>query len=212
MSTRNHATLVLIGLLLALPTAAAAQSSPAPPRVSFGAGIGVAVPAYEDMNATPPAWEADVRLALTKHLLFEGVIGEWRHSETHVSHNLPASGGVIGRLEETTTRRERTMQANLLATGTQGRVRFSGGGGIGFLQYHRQFRQELTECSPQVSCGAHESPFSSSSTTVQGVGGIDVRLVGGLAAYGQVRLTIPVPDPSGGGVRFMTGVRWGFGK
>jgi len=45
----------------------------------------------------------------------EVAIGEWRHSETDVTHNLPVNGGVIGRLEETTTRRERTMQANLLA-------------------------------------------------------------------------------------------------
>ena len=212
MSIRNHGSLALIGFLLALPTAAAAQSSTPPPRVSFGAGIGVAVPAYEDMNATPPAWEADVRLAVARHLLVEVVIGEWRHSETSVRYNLPVSGGVIGRLEETTTRRERTMQANLLATGTQGRVRFSGGGGVGFLQYHKQFGQALTECSPQVRCGAYESPFSSSSMTVQGVGGVDVRLVGGLAVYGQVRLTIPLPEIGGGGVRFMTGVRWGFGK
>ena len=212
MSIRNHGSLALIGLLLALPSTAAAQSSNPPPRVSFGAGVGVAVPAYEDMNATPPAWEADVRLALTKHLLFEGVIGEWRHSATNVRYNLPVTGGVIGRLEETTTRRERTMQANLLATGAQGRVRFSGGGGVGFLDYDRQFRQETTECPPQIKCGAYDAPFSGSSMTVQGVGGVDVRLVGGLAVYGQVRLTIPVPDPSGGGVRFMTGVRWGFGK
>ena len=212
MSIRNHGSLVLIGFLLALPTAAAAQPSNAPPRVSFGAGVGIAVPAYEDMHATPPAWEADVRLALGKHLLFEVAFGEWRHSGTTVRQNLPVSAGVIGRLEETTTRRERTVQANLLGTGAQGRVRFSGGGGIGFLDYHRQFRQETTECSPQVRCGAYESPFSGSSMTVQGVGGIDVRIAGGLAAYGQVRLTIPLPDPSGGGVRFMAGVRWGFGK
>ncbi len=212
MSIRNHGSLALIGLLFALPTTAAAQSSTPPPRVSFGAGIGVAVPAYEDMNATPRAWEADVRLAMARHLLFEVAIGEWRHSETDVTHNLPVNGGVIGRLEETTTRRERTMQANLLGTGAHGRVRFTAGGGVGFLEYHRQFRQEATECSPQVRCGAYESPFSSSSMTVQGVGGVEVRLAGELAAYGQVRLTIPLPDPSGGGVRVMTGVRWGFGK
>ena len=212
MSIRNYGSLVLIGFLLALPTAAAAQSSNPPPRVSFGAGVGVAVPAYEDLEATPSAWEADVRLALAKHLLVEVAVGEWRHSKSSVSHNLPVMGGVIGRLEQTSTRRERTVQANLLATGGAGRVRYTGGGGVGFLEYHKLFRQEATECSPQVTCFVNESPFSSTSATVQAVGGVDVRIVGGLGAYGQVRLTIPLPDPSGGGVRFMAGVRWGFGK
>ena len=82
MSAHHHVTAAFACAVLLLPRLGMAQSSnpsTLPPRISIGAGVGFAVPAYEDLEATPSAWEADVRLALAKHLLVEFAVGEWRH-------------------------------------------------------------------------------------------------------------------------------------
>ena len=85
------------------------------------------------------------------------------------------------------------------------------GGGAGFVQFNRQTRQLTSDCTPQVPCGPFESSFSNLTFGAQIAGGVEVRVAGGLAIYGQVRLVVPVSDPGGSDVRVTTGLRWGFG-
>ena len=214
MSVRTRTTWALLGVLALLPRIAAAQAPVlmSPPRVSLGAGAGLAIPFHGDFDFTPWAWDADVRVAMARHALFEVAVGEWRHTETFARQNIPVTpgGGVIGRLEEKTTRVQRTLQANLLFTGALGRVRVSAGGGVGLLQHHRLTRRGSADCSSAVPCGSFESTFSNVSGSAQGAGGAEVRLTGGLALYGQVRFVVPFTDPGGSDLRATAGFRWGF--
>ena len=205
---------VLLAMLILLPDLAAAQPA-APPRVSAGAGAGAAFPFHGDFDFTPWAWEADVRVAVARHVILELAVGEWRHSETRVSRNIHVTmppSGVIGRLEQTTVRVQRIWQANLLFSGAVGRVRVTGGGGVGALQHERSTEQVLSDCSLERLCNAFQSDVSNGSGSAQAVGGAEVRLAGGLAAYGQVRFTVPMTDPGSSDLRVTSGLRWGFGR
>ena len=214
MTGRNCATWILFGATLILSDAAAAQSQDPLPRVSVGAGAGVAFPLHGDFDFTPWAWDADVRLAISRHVLVEVAVGEWRHSESTVLENIPVTPppGMIGRLEGSTTRVQRSSQLNVLFRGAAGRVRITGGGGAGLLQHRRRTRQDVSGCSPGVSCQSFESTFSNTSFAAQLVGGAEVVLGGGLAVYGQTRVVVPASDPGGSDVRVTAGVRWGFGQ
>jgi hypothetical protein len=202
----------LVGALLFFPCVAAAQEN-ATPRVSVGAGAGLAFPFHGDVDFTPWAWDADVRVAMAPHVLFEVAVGEWRHSDSVARQNLPVTpgGGLIGRLEEKTTRAQRTLQANVLFTDGLGRVRMNAGGGVGLLQHHRQTTTLTADCSAGVSCGSHESRFSNASGSAQAVGGAEIRLAGGLGLYGQLRFVVPFTDPGGSDLRATAGLRWSFG-
>ncbi|MEO8071272.1 MAG: hypothetical protein ABI652_07705 [Acidobacteriota bacterium] len=212
MTVRTYATSALLGMIVVLPRLAVAQAQV--PRVSIAAGAGLAVPLHGDFDFTPWAWDADVRVAMSRHALFEAAVGEWRHSETFVRQNIPVTPGpgVIGRSEQRTTRTQRTLEANVLFTGAHGRVRMTAGGGVGLLEHRRRTRTLLADCSPAVECGTFESTFSSASGSAQGVGGAEVRLSRAAALYGQVRFVVPFIDPGGSDLRVTTGVRIGFGS
>jgi hypothetical protein len=53
------------------------------PRVSIGAGAGIAVPCHGDFNFMPWAWDGDVRLAMSPHVRLEGTVGELRRYFIH---------------------------------------------------------------------------------------------------------------------------------
>src|SRR5918994_6878476 len=135
MNERMCVTWFLLAATLVLPGRAAGQSSDPGPRVSVGAGAGVAFPFHGDFDFTPWAWEADVRLAVARHVLFEVAVGEWRHSESSVTLDISTSvpQGRIGRLEQKATRVQRSSQFNVLFRGAAGRVRFTAGGGAGVV-------------------------------------------------------------------------------
>ena len=211
MNVRIPAAWALFGALVLVPRIAAAQED-STPRVSVGAGAGVAFPFHGDFDFTPWAWDADVRIAMSPHVLFEVAVGEWRHTDSLVRQNIPVTpgGGTIGRLEQSTTRAQRSLEANVLFTGARGRVRTNVGGGIGLLQHHRDTSHVTADCSPGTSCGSFESAFSNVSGSAQAVGGAEVRLAGGLALYGQVRFVVPFADPGGSDLRATTGLRWSF--
>jgi hypothetical protein len=204
---------ILLSLLVLFPGNATAQTRVSPPRVSIGAGAGVALPFHGDFDFTPWAWEADVRVRLSRRMLFEAAVGDWRHSETRVVANIPVTTppGVIGRLEQTTARTQRTFEANALFTGGSGRVRVNAGGGVGLLQHSRRTRQITGQCSPGVSCGSSESTFSNAVGAAQAVGGAEARLSDGFNVYGQVRFVVPMTDPGGSDFRVTAGVRWSLG-
>jgi hypothetical protein len=214
MNHRMRVTWLLSGAILLSPALAAAQSSDPGPRLSVGAGAGVAFPLHGDFDFTPWAWDADVRIAMARHVLLEVAVGEWRHSESRVTENIPVTmpTGMIGRLEQKTTRVQRSSQINVLFRGSAGRVRITGGGGIGLLQHDRRTRQDVSGCSQGVTCQSFESSFSNTSFAAQAVGGAEVALAGGFAVYGQARFVVPTSDPGGGDIRVTAGVRWGFGS
>lgn len=203
--------LVLVGTFAVLPRTAAAQSNVPSPRVSVGAGAGLAIPLHGDFDFTPWAWDADVRLKMGPHGLLEAAAGEWRHSATTVTENIATTGGAIGRLQQTTSRTQRFVQANVLATGSHGRVRLAGGGGVGLLQHQRRTRTDATACSGAAPCGSFSSMFSNATGTVQAVGGADVSLSHAVALYAQARFLVPMTDPGGSDLRLTTGLRIGFG-
>lgn len=211
MHIHGWAPWVLIAGLVMLPVAAAAQDEPAPPRVSVGVGVGVAFPFHGDFDFTPWAWDGDVRVALSSRVLLEGALGEWRHSRTTVTTNVPVTPppGVIGRIEQMASHVQRAWQVNLLATGAAGRLRMSGGGGVGLLQHDRRTQTIASDCTPGASCGTFESSTSNVTGAVQGVGGVEARIADGLALFGQARLIVPVRDLGASDFRITAGVRWG---
>jgi hypothetical protein len=205
-----------LGLLVALPTETRAQPAD-PPRISVGAGAGVAFPFHADFGFTAWAWDADLRIALSRRLLIEAAVGEWRRAETRIEHNwtvqtVTGAAGTVGRLEESTRHVQRSWQGNVLVTGALDRVRLVIGGGAGVLQYSRRFQMTVEDCSAGVVdlCGSTASTFSNLSPSLQGVGGADVGVTGALSAYGQLRIVIPVNDPGGSDLRITAGVRWAF--
>lgn len=219
MSARDgvRICIAVFGLVAAVSRSAAAQPADSAPRVLVGAGGGIAFPFHGDFDFTPWAWDADVRIALSRRLLFEAFVGEWRRTETTVQQNVIAQDitgpiGTSGRLEQATRRVQRAMQVNMLVSGGVGRVRLFGGGGVGLLQHNRRVRQTIEDCSPSVasSCGSTENTFSNISGSVQGVGGADIGITGPLSAYGQARLTVPTSDPAGTDLRVSAGIRVGW--
>ena len=214
MGVRSRTMRSLVAALVLLPPIASAQTADSTPLVSVGAGAGVAFPFHGDFDFTPWVWDADMRVAIARHVLFEVAAGEWRHTERVASQNIPIiGGGVIGRVDHTTTHVQRSLQANLLFTAPLGRVRFNAGGGVGLLQHHRQTTAVTTACPPAAACGPFESSISNPAGSVQGVGGAEIRLAGSLALYGLVRFVVPlVPyaDPGASDLRAVTGLRWRF--
>jgi hypothetical protein len=204
--------LVIVAFFL-VPAASAAQIAHPAPRVAIGAGAGLAVPFHGDYDFTPWAWDADVRLALSGRGSLEVAVGEWRHSDTRVARNIQLTPppGTIDRLEQSTARTQRMLQANLLFAGSAGRVRVSAGGGVGVLQHDRRTRTVTSGCSPGVSCGSSDSKFSNAGGTAQAVGGLEVAVARGLAVHGQARFIVNVRDVGSSEVRVTAGARWGFG-
>jgi len=199
-------------LTAAMPAVSTAQSAVPATRMSVGAGVGVAVPFHGDFNFTPVTWDADVRLPMSERLLVELAVGDWRRSDAEVRTNLPTTSppGVIGRLEQATSNVQRTWQVNALLAASLGRVRMTGGGGVGLLQYERRTETTTEDCSAGVSCGTFVSTFSNVSVAVQAVGGAEVHVSRAVAIYGQARFVVPTSDPGGSDLRFTVGARWGL--
>jgi hypothetical protein len=205
---------MLLGAFALLPAAATAQVRDSAPRVSIGGGVGFALPFHGDFDFTPWAWDADVRVAMSRRVMLEAAVGEWRHVEKTGAENIqvPMPIGVIGHLEQATTRTQRTLQANVLATRTAGRLRVFAGGGVGLLRHVRRTRTVAERCSGEAACGTFESTVSSAAGTAQAVGGAEIRVAGGLNLYGQMRFVVPMTDLGGSELRVTSGLRWSFGR
>ena len=70
-----NARWVLLGTFALLPAAAAAQVTDSVPRIAIGFGAALAVPLHGDFDFTPSAWDADLRVALSRCVLFEAAVG-----------------------------------------------------------------------------------------------------------------------------------------
>jgi hypothetical protein len=181
--------------------------------VAIAAGAGIAFPLHGDLVFTPWAWEADLRVALARRGLLELAAGEWRHSTSRVVEHIHVTPppGTIGRFEQTTGRTQRMLQANLLFRDTTGRLHVTAGGGVGLLQHRRRTRTVTSGCAAEVSCGTTDASFTNASGTAQAMGGLEVALMSGLAAYGQARLLVNMRDVGGSETRITAGLRWSFG-
>jgi hypothetical protein len=200
-------TVATLSILAAAP--AVAQDTR---RVSVGAAAGAAMPFHGDFDFMATAWQADVRVDSARHFGFSVFVDEWRHTDERELTDQPIAGpgGLLGRAERVTTRtshRTRAIGWSLVGRGTAGRVTFTGGGGVSYLRYSREFSQEMAECEPASLCRDSSSRFASNRFATQAEGGVDVALGASFALMGQVRLVIPVQDPGSGHVGMVGGVR-----
>ena len=198
-------------LMLAAPGLCLAQATPG---LTVGAAGGVTTPFSVSGNVSAPAWLVSARGNLTPHLALEGLFEQWQHETTTVYLDQPVytatASGRAARVEQVSSRRMQTFAANVLATSTSPRIRFSGGGGVGLLLYDKSYGQTTTGCDPSVAqtCGGpFVSRFSSQSMTVQGVADVEVAVTRRLSAFGRYDLILPVRDPSFGHGAVTTGVR-----
>jgi hypothetical protein len=209
---RRHSLTLLLSLFALFPRAAGAQPTGEAPRISIGGGAGLAFLYHGDFDFTPWAWDADLRIRMSRRVMLEVAAGEWRHEETNVYQDLPygTGPGRIGQLEQTIRRQMQMAQANLLFRGGTTRVAAVVGGGVGILNHKRQTRSLSTGCSSGAVCGDFGSEFSRGIGTGQAVGGIEARIAGGLFGHGTARFIVPFEDPGGMELRLTAGVRWGF--
>ena len=204
-----------VAFVLASAAAPAAAQDPDRRHVSVGAAAGIAAPYHGDFEFTATAWQADLRVDTKRHFGFGVFFEEWRHSDERVLTDQAITGpdGPLGRVDRiviTTDHRTRVLGWNLLARGTAARVTFSGGGGVSYLLYSRDFQQTLSGCDPALLCRDTSNEFDNSSFAAQVHAGIDVEVAPHVAVMGQFRALFPMQDPGGGHNTIVGGVRVGF--
>jgi hypothetical protein len=147
---RRGVALAAAAVLILAAAPAAAQDSLVP-QVALGVAAGIATPSNGDFDFTATSWQADVRFETTRHLGFNVFVEEWRHTnkEMFTSQTITSPGGTAGRVDRVTTQtrhRTRVVGWNVLGRLNAGRVTLSGGGGVSYLLYSRQFNQAMTGC------------------------------------------------------------------
>ena len=213
-STRliRYSLLVVIAAGLG-PAAVEAQTSE-PLRFTLAAGAGQATPFHGDLEFKAASWEVSARGQAARHFALEGFASEWRHASEAVRFGLPGIGGdgSVGQLTQQTRYTVRTFGLNALPTISFGRVTLTGGGGGGVMIFSRRFEQSVSACrvAGSLACSNLVNRHASSSLTVQGVAGLDVRLAPRLAAFADYRLVFPVDDPGSGHAALAAGVRVGI--
>ena len=201
-----------LAVLFVLAAGPVAAQAPEARHVSVGAAVGLATPLHGDFDFTATAWQADVRFDTARYFGFGVFFEEWRHTDEDVFTGQTISGpdGPLGRVERTTVRtghRTRALGWNLLARGTASRVTVSGGGGVSYLLYSRDYRQTMTGCEPASLCRDSGQEFDNGSFAAQLQGGVDVGLTRHVAVMGQFRAVFPIEDPGSGHHTIMGGVR-----
>ena len=196
-------------IVVLAPRPAAAQGAGAR-AVSVGAAAGLATPLHGDFNFTAAAWQADVRFDTARHFGFGVFVEEWRHTEEEFFTPQAVSGlsggaGTAERIATRTEHRTRALGWNLIGRGTASRVTISGGGGVSYLVYSRDFRQTTNGCDP--ACGDSIRGFDNGSFAAQLQAGVDVGIAPRLAVMGQFRAIFPIEDPGGGHHTIVGGVR-----
>lgn len=202
-------------LVVSPMSADAAAQSGEPPRLTVSAGGGIANPMHGDFDFIAPEWQVAVRGRLADGVMFEGFVSEWRHRTEDVRLNQSITGpsGLItraGRFRQETVRATRVIGINVLGGATAGRVLWWAGGGIGSMDFRRDYTQSTSECvpdAPQV-CTEFRNRYAEGTFSFQAVAGFDVRVARRLLAYGQYLLAVPIQDPGSGHNSFTGGVRF----
>ena len=199
-------------LMLMAPAVAGAQT-PEPPKFTIGAAGGVSDPLHGDFQFIAPSWDVSVRARVARHLMIEGFMSRWRHSDETVRTGVPLSGpGVIGQVGELAI--EDGDQVTMVGfsfepTFSTGRVTIGAGGGPAMMIFRSDYVQRLNGCEPSnaASCGTFETHRTNGTFAVHFGGGVDVRLASRLTTFGQVRVGVPVEDPGSGHVAVSVGLR-----
>ena len=197
-----------------LADGAIAHGQQGPPRLSASIAGGMAVPLNADFDFNGAEWQVAVRGTVSPRYLLEGFFDEWRHSSEDMFPGglLQGPSGTIGsygRVMQHTVHTTRALGFNALFRGSIGRVSFTGGGGPGYLVYHRTFSQELTDCQASVAqvCDGFQNRWTSGGFSVQGLVGAEAPLWSRVSAFAQVKFTGRVSDFSGSHTSATGGVR-----
>jgi hypothetical protein len=214
MKPSAPARIVLLSLAVffVLAGCPAAAQDPDARHISVAATAGLATPLHGDFDFTGTAWQADVRFDTARYFGFGVFFEGWRHTEEDVFTGQTISGpnGPLGRAERTTVRtdhRTRALGWNLVARGTASRVTVSGGGGVSYLLYSRDFHQTMSGCEPASLCRDSGQEFDNNAFAAQFQGGVDVGVAPHVAVMGQFRAIFPIEDPGGGHHTITGGVR-----
>jgi hypothetical protein len=154
-------------------------------------------------------------LDTTEHSGFSVFFEEWRHTDKEVFTDQTIFGptGPIGRLDRLETRTAHRIQTagwSLLARGRLGRAILSGGGGISYLLYSRNFDQAMARCVPASACSNFSQHFDNNSFAAQGQASLDVPITSRVSVMAQVRRLVPLRDPGFGHNSFLAGGRFRF--
>lgn len=203
---------VLPGVALVALTCASAAAQER--HISVGAAAGVATPLHGDLDFTAGAWQVDLQFGLARFLASSVFFGQWQHTDEAVSTGVTILGpwGPLGTADRITTRtvhRTRAVGWSLLARST-GRVAVSGGGGVSYLLYSRDFSTEVTGCAPASLCTESSHEFSNNALAAQVQAGIDVEVAPHLTLMGLFRFLVPVEDPGSGHHDVTAGARFVF--
>jgi hypothetical protein len=206
--------LVAVAVVLLFAGPAAAQD-PDDRHISVGAAAGIATPFHADFEFTAISWQADVRVDTARDFGFSVFIEEWRHTDEEVfgRHSVSGPSGIIGHVDRVTTRTEyvrRTIGWSLLGKNTMGRATITGGGGVSYFLYTRDFTQTMTGCEPASLCSQFSNQFNSSSFAAQLQAGVDVLVAPHTSVMGQFRLVVPVQDPGNSHASYVGGARFVF--
>ena len=202
MKPRASARIVLptLAVLFVVAVCPVAAQDPDARHVSVGAAAGLATPLHGDFDFTATAWQADVRFDTARYFGFGVFFEEWRHTEEDIFTDQTISGpnGPLGRAERTTVRtdhRTRALGWNLLARATASRVTVSGGGGVSYLLYSRDFTQTTSGCEPASLCRDFGQEFDNSSFAAQLQFGVDVGITRARGGDGTVSCDLPDRGP-----------------
>lgn len=206
--------LVIVGFMVALGSAPAGAQGTDSRRFSVGAAAGMATPLHGDFDFTAQGWQADFRFGTARYFASTVFLEQWLRNEEEVRTGVAILGpaGAIGRVDRIvseTSRRTTVVGWSLLARST-GRIVVSGGEGVSYLLYAREFTQTSEGCTPASLCGTSGNDFESSAFAAQVQAGIDAEIVPHLAVMGQFRLVVPIEDPGSGHHTVLGGVRFRF--
>lgn len=170
---------------------------------------------HANFDFVAPEWQVSVRARLADGVMFEGFVNEWRHTTETVLLNQTITGptGLLtraGRIGEQTQRATRVIGFNVLGGRTTGRLSWAAGGGIGAMEFRRDYTQSTSECVPDLPqiCREFRNEFTNGSFSLQALAGLDVRVAPRLHAFGQFLLAIPTADPGSGHSSVTGGVRF----
>ena len=199
---------------MVLSAAAAKAQGTDDGRVSVGAAAGIATPLHGDFDFTAAAWQLDLRLATGRFFASSIFFEQWQHTDEDVRTDQTISGptGPIGAIDRITLRTVHCTRAvgwSLLGK-SNGRVALSGGGGVSYLLYSREFSQTLTGCVPASLCTDSNQQFDNGAFAAQVQAGVDVAVARHVALMAQFRLLVPLEDPGSGHHNILGGVRFRF--
>ena len=199
----------------ALAAPAAGQTGLQRPKLSASVAAGVALPVHGDLGFTGREWQVTVRREISPHFVVEGFFDQWRRAfdDTFAATPFDQSGGLIfNGVQQHTTHVTSSVGVSALVQGTIGRLTVAAGGGPGWMEYRRKFRQELTGCesADAQACQPSDNTWRSSDVSLHGVVSADVRLATHLSAFGRFKFTGPVSDFGSSHGSVTAGVRVGI--